>query len=98
MADFKNKYIRIHPADNVLVALVAIQEGEKLLFENKEITVKRSIGLGHKLAATAIKNGDKIIKYGMPIGLATKDICPGEHVHIHNIRSDYLPTYTLANK
>ena len=33
----------------------------------------------------------------MPIGSATRDIEPGEHVHLHNMKSDYLPTYTLED-
>jgi hypothetical protein len=33
-----------------------------------------------------------VIKYGAPIGSATRDIAPGEYVHTHNLKSDYLPT------
>ena len=42
-----------------------------------------------------IAAGEKVLKYGAPIGSATRDIGQGEHVHLHNMRSDYLPTYTL---
>ncbi|HRJ73596.1 MAG TPA: SAF domain-containing protein [Terrimicrobiaceae bacterium] len=42
-----------------------------------------------------IRTGEKILKYGVPIGSATCDIAFGEHVHLHNMKSDYLPTYTL---
>ncbi len=41
-----------------------------------------------------IAPGEKIIKYGVPIGSAVLRISVGEHVHTHNIKSDYLPTYT----
>ena len=34
-----------------------------------------------------IKKGEKVIKYGEPIGQATRDIKKGEHVHVHNIKS-----------
>ena len=34
-------------------------------------------------------------RYGAPIGSASKDICAGEYVHIQNLDSDYLPSYTL---
>ena len=37
--------------------------------------------------------GDKIVKYGAPIGSTTCAIAAGEHVHTHNLRSDYLPTF-----
>lgn len=42
---------------------------------------------GHKYAACAVKKGEYIIKYGYPIGKATADIKPGEHVHTHNLAS-----------
>lgn len=95
MEDFKQKYIRIHPVDNVLIAAIALQAGEKILWEGNEIAIKELIPLGHKIAFKSIKCGEKVIKYGLPIGSATQDISPGEHVHIHNIKSDYLQTYTL---
>ncbi len=42
---------------------------------------------GHKYAANAIKAGEKVIKYGFPIGVATADIAEGEHVHSHNVKT-----------
>ena len=43
----------------------------------------------------ALKKGTTIVKYGAPIGVATQDIAPGDSMHIHNVTSDYIPTYTL---
>jgi hypothetical protein len=37
-----------------------------------------------------------VLKYGVSIGSATADISLGEHVHLHNIKSDYTPTYALT--
>jgi altronate dehydratase small subunit len=51
------------------------------------IELKDDIPYGHKIAIRPIEKGDKIIKYGLTIGLATKDILVGEHVHIHNVES-----------
>lgn len=45
-------------------------------------------GDGHKYALRAIRAGESIIKYGMPIGHATRDIAPGEHVHTQNVATD----------
>jgi hypothetical protein len=53
--------------------------------------------MGHKVALVPIAAGEKVCKYGAPIGSATRQIRPGEHVHTHNLASDYLPTYTLDN-
>jgi altronate hydrolase len=43
---------------------------------------------GHKYARRAIAAGEAVIKYGMPIGHATRDIAPGEHVHVHNLATN----------
>lgn len=58
-------------------------------------TMAGVVPIGHKIARTDIKSGDKILKYGAPIGIATADIPAGAHVHVHNVRSDYTPSYTL---
>ena len=56
------------------------------------------LGLGHKIARIAIAPGAPVIKYGAPIGRATQAIAPGDHVHLHNLKSDYTPTYALEGK
>lgn len=43
---------------------------------------------GHKYARRAIARGENVVKYGMPIGHATCDIAPGEHVHVHNLATN----------
>ena len=43
---------------------------------------------GHKYARRAIRAGENVVKYGMPIGHATCDIAPGEHVHVHNVATN----------
>ncbi|MEL7569849.1 MAG: UxaA family hydrolase, partial [Eubacteriaceae bacterium] len=45
------------------------------------------IPYGHKVAVIAINKGELINKYGEEIGIASKDITPGEHVHVHNLDS-----------
>ncbi len=53
---------------------------------------------GHKTARTAIKAGERVVKYGLPIGRATRDIAPGERVHSENLRSalDEATDYRFA--
>ena len=63
--------IQIHPLDNVEVLLKPCGD----------------IPAGHKLALRDIKAGENIVKYGFPVGVATKDIKAGEWVHIHNVRT-----------
>lgn len=53
----------------------------------KLIELKDNIIYGHKVAIKSIKKGEKILKYGLAIGVATADIFVGDHVHIHNVES-----------
>ncbi|HUT09753.1 MAG TPA: UxaA family hydrolase [Thermoguttaceae bacterium] len=89
------RLIRISPQDNVAVATATIEPGESLALDGLTIIAAEGIPAGHKLALMPIAAGQKILKYGAPIGSAACEIHPGEHVHTHNLRSDYLPTYTL---
>jgi hypothetical protein len=54
------------------------------------IVARESIPLGHKIALGEIKTGDPIVRFGVPVGLATKSIATGQLVHVHNVRSQYL--------
>lgn len=87
--------LRIDPADNVLVATRTLVAGECISTGGSPLVVAAGVGIGHKIAACAIAAGERIIKHRAPIGSATRDISAGEHVHLHNMKSDYLPTYTL---
>jgi altronate dehydratase len=71
------RFLRLHADDNVLTVIVT----------------GHTIPLGHKVAARDISAGEKVVKYGAPIGSAITNIAAGEHVHLHNLRSDYLPTH-----
>ena len=91
------RLLRLHPADNVLTVIVPLAAGDCVMIEGVETAVAAAVGLGHKLAARAIADGAKIVKYGVPIGSATRAIAAGEHVHTHNLKSDYLPTLLRAD-
>jgi altronate dehydratase len=81
--------------DNVCVACVNLDAGTKLVVDGVPLLVLAPVPLGHKLARIDIGAGQTVFKYGAPIGSATRDVARGEHVHIRNLRSGYLPTYTL---
>ena len=89
------KLLLLDPADNVLVAIQTLDAGVTVIVSGHSLQVPSRLTLGHKLAARAIRAGEKIFKYRVPIGSATSDIAVGEHVHLHNMKSNYLPTYTL---
>ncbi|MCR5349958.1 MAG: altronate dehydratase family protein [Acholeplasmatales bacterium] len=77
-------YIIIHELDNVAVVLREHKEGEVVA----GVKLLQPIPRAHKVALKEIKAGENIIKYGCPIGHATKDIKVGEHVHTHNVATN----------
>lgn len=74
-------------ADTVATALADLEEGFELQFEDKSITLQENVDFGHKIAITGIEAGEHVYKYGEVIGAATREIDPGEWVHIHNCES-----------
>ena len=83
------------PGDNVAIAKSDIPEGTTLIVMGQAIKLRMKEEVGHKFAFKLVQKGETIVKYGAPIGIATADIAPGESMHIHNVTSDYIPTYTL---
>lgn len=78
--------LRLTAQDNVATALRDLTAGMvPRLPECDAPALVNSIARGHKFALTAISAGNRIVKYGQPIGIALVDIAPGEHVHLHNI-------------
>jgi hypothetical protein len=82
------------PQDNCLIAAARLEAGEGVLIEGERITLGKTIELGHKLARRALRAGDKVLRYGAIIGHASVEVGVGEHLHTHNLESDYIPTYT----
>jgi altronate hydrolase len=90
--------LRVHPQDDVLVALRDLQPGETVRCASDAIVARTAVPRGHKIAVSALAAGSLVRKYGWPIGRATRDIAQGEHVHTHNLattltgHSDYAYT------
>jgi hypothetical protein len=88
-----SRLLRLASDDNICAARTAIDAGETILIDGREVTVPSDVPTGHKIAVRPIAVGEKIFKYGAPIGSATQPIAPGDYVHTHNLKSDYLPTF-----
>ncbi len=91
------RLLQLAPEDNVAVAKTTIPVGQSILIAGEPVVCVQALPTGHKVAIVPIAAGEKVVKYGAPIGSATRDIRPGEYVHTHNVKSDYLPTYTYEN-
>jgi len=75
--------IRIHPADDVVIARQQLVGGTVIASEG--ITVAGLIPPGHKLAVRAIERGAPVRRYNQIIGTAKQAIAAGQHVHTHNL-------------
>jgi altronate dehydratase small subunit len=97
MAEMKTdpRVLVLAPGDNVAIAKSDIPAATALQVMGVTVTLKAAMETGHKFAFLKVAKGGGITKYGAPIGVATKDIEPGDSMHIHNVTSDYIPTYTL---
>lgn len=88
----KQNAIQIHPDDTVAVLLRPGSGGEWTRGLSPEIQLAADTPAGHKIALVPIANGDAVIKYGNPIGHATRDIAVGEPVHTQNLRTGLSDT------
>lgn len=84
-----NSFIQLNTYDNIVIALRNLKAGENINVNRVNITLLADIGFGHKVAVATIPGGQKVIKYGLPIGISTTDILPGQHVHTHNLVTAY---------
>jgi hypothetical protein len=88
------RLILLSPEDNCLIAAAPLEAGTALDIEGETVVLATAIPLGHKIARRALAAHDKVIRYGAPIGHVSVGVEKGEHLHTHNLESDYLPTYT----
>jgi (2R)-sulfolactate sulfo-lyase subunit alpha len=84
----------LHPDDNIVVARRDIAAGERLELDGEIFPSPSAVELGHKLARRPLDPGMQVFKYGAPIGSLKTAVARGEHVHLHNLKSDYIPSTT----
>jgi hypothetical protein len=90
MKDLANMII-LAKDDNVGVALRGIAPGDLAVDgQGSKIKSVEDVPLGHKIALKTIAEGDKIVRFGVPVGIARAPIGAGRLVHTHNVRSQYL--------
>jgi len=77
------KILSLSGNDNIAVALQRIERDAEL--SQSGLIARDPIQSGHKIAVSPIASGQKVIKYGRVIGVATQDIHRGDHVHVHNV-------------
>jgi altronate hydrolase len=88
-------YLRLNPADDVVIACRELETGTNLIKEG--VVVKERIPAGHKVATRGIAAGEPVRRYNQIIGFATQPIPPGFHVHVHNLEvRDFARDYAYG--
>lgn len=88
----KASFLKINPADSVVVCLRAMKAGETVSADGKVITLLQDIPAGHKVLIEDKNEGEDIIKYGYPIGHAKKNLKAGEWVNENNLKTNLAGT------
>jgi len=88
--------ILLAASDNVLVCAAPVVAGQSLIIDGETFAAPNDVPIGHKVARRALAVGEKVLKYGAPIGSMKADAARGAHVHAHNLASDYIPSHTRA--
>lgn len=76
------------PRDNVVTCCAPIACGDTVTVGTTVVTATQDIPIYHKMALCRINAGATVYKYGQPIGIASTQILPGQHVHVQNLESD----------
>lgn len=78
--------IKIHPVDNIAIALVDFSAGSKVVFEEKPITFLEKTKAKHKIALDDLSVGDPVYMYGVLVGKAVKSIKKGGLLTTENVK------------
>src|SRR5690625_3904779 len=85
------KLIHIHPDDNVVVAIDALEAGDTVEVWGRRLVLGSDVPAGHKIALKPIGEGEAVVKCGHRIGLSSEAVEPGASVHSHNLKTALKP-------
>ena len=84
----QKEFTQVHEQDSVLITLKDLAKGTAIAYKDREFELLEDIPSGHKIAVHDLSPGEDIIKYGFPIGHATKEIKRGSWVHTDNVKTN----------
>lgn len=82
----KQKLLKVHPIDNVLVALINLTKGDVVSFKGVDFILQDDIPAKHKFATTDLNIGDAVLMYGVLVGKAQTHIVKGGIISTDNIK------------
>lgn len=89
-----SKYLKIHPKDNVYVALTDLRKGDKI---NDSLTLTDDVPAKHKFLDKSLAVDDEVIMYGGVVGKASQPISVGGVIGTHNVKHKATP-YSSKSK
>jgi altronate hydrolase len=85
------KFLKIHPADNVFVALTDLKAGETVVVNGEKLILVDDVPAKHKFAQSEINSDGEVFMYGTVVGKATKPIKAGGVIGTHNLKHKAAP-------
>ncbi|HUY30525.1 MAG TPA: UxaA family hydrolase, partial [Acidimicrobiales bacterium] len=97
-APIDGRLLLLDPEDDCAVARVPIPAGTLVQIAGEQVLVGIDLGVGHKIAVRNLAPGDRVRKSGAVVGRTTAAVATGEHLHLHNLRSDYMPAHLVGGQ
>ena len=91
----KQKVLKVHAQDNVLVALQDLEKDEEVQYNGTVYTIQEKIPAKHKFAAEALEKDDAVVMYGVLVGRAQTHIAAGSRIAVENVHHA-ANSYALA--
>ncbi len=92
----QHKVLKIHPKDNVLVALTDLKKGVQVFFENETFVIQDDVAAKHKFVTVPLAKDDKVYMYGVLVGKAKRPIKKGGLISTTNLEHD-TEAYNVSN-
>jgi altronate hydrolase len=81
-----NRFLKIHPADNVLVALTDLKAGEQIVYHGSSVTLPQDVQAKHKFVMKPMEAGSDVVMYGLLVGKTLNAIPEGGIIGTHNVK------------
>lgn len=82
----RHKITKVHPDDNVLVALTNLEAGEEVMYNGISLRLPSRVPAKHKFVIQDMHAGDAIRMYGVLVGKAEREISKGSVITISNVK------------
>ena len=92
-----NKAIKIHPNDNLIVAINDLKKGENVTIDNQTITMQEPVKQKHKFAQIDIEKGEPLLMYGVKVGKANQKVLKGSPLTSENMDNAFNENVNYEN-